>query len=84
MRQIMSAVDCVDWIEATLDEVLPREGARPGALAAAMRYAVGSGGKRVRPLVCLAAAVAAGGRAEDAKYLVCSQRRHWMPLGIGR
>ena len=55
-------------IEATLNEVLPREGARPGALAAAMRYAVGSGGKRVRPLVCLAAAVAAGGRAEDAKY----------------
>ena len=55
-------------IEATLDEALPREGSRPGALAAAMRYAVGSGGKRVRPLVCLAAAVAAGGRAEDAKY----------------
>ena len=58
----------VDFIEATLDEVLPREGDRPSALAAAMRYAVGSGGKRVRPRICLAAAVAAGGCAEDARY----------------
>ena len=33
-----------------------------------MRYAVGTGGKRIRPLVCLASAVAVGGQAEDAKY----------------
>ena len=33
-----------------------------------MRYAVGTGGKRIRPLVCLASAVAVGGTAEDAKY----------------
>ena len=33
-----------------------------------MRYAVGTGGKRIRPLVCLASAVAVGGAAEDAKY----------------
>ena len=37
-------------------------------LSEAMRYAVGTGGKRIRPLVCLASAVAVGGRAEDAKY----------------
>ncbi len=54
--------------EATLDEVLPAAGARPAALADAMRYAVGSGGKRIRPLVCMAASVAAGGAAEDARY----------------
>ena len=54
--------------EATLDEVLPAAGARPAALADAMRYAVGSGGKRIRPLVCMAASVAAGGSAEDARY----------------
>ena len=55
-------------IERTIDEVLPKEGARPAELSAAMRYAVGAGGKRIRPLVCLASAVAVGGRAEDARY----------------
>ena len=55
-------------IEATLDEVLPRPDARPAVLHEAMRYAVGTGGKRIRPLVCLGAAVAAGGRYEDARY----------------
>jgi geranylgeranyl diphosphate synthase, type II len=35
-------------------------------LADAMGYAVGGGGKRVRPVLCLATAEAAGGRAEDA------------------
>ena len=33
-----------------------------------MRYAVGTGGKRIRPQICLASAVAVGGEAEDAKY----------------
>ena len=58
----------IEVIEETLDEVLPAEGARPAALAEAMRYAVGSGGKRIRPQICLAASVAAGGAAADAKY----------------
>lgn len=55
-------------VEATLDEVLPRPDERPGDLSAAMRYAVGTGGKRIRPIVCLASAIAAGGSAEDARY----------------
>ena len=55
-------------IERTLDEVLPKEGERPAELSAAMRYAVGAGGKRIRPLICLASAVAVGGKAEDARY----------------
>ena len=57
-----------DRIEATLDEVLPCEGERPDALSSAMRYAACGGGKRIRPKICLASAVAAGGRAEDALY----------------
>ena len=52
--------------EKAIDAELPRADARPGSLAAALRHAVGSGGKRVRPLIALASAVAAGGRAEDA------------------
>lgn len=55
-------------VEATLDEVLPSAGTRPAVLSEAMRYAVGSGGKRIRPLLALASAVAVGGAAEDARY----------------
>ena len=55
-------------VEATLDEVLPRPEGQAGALFEAMRYAVGTGGKRIRPLVCLASSVAAGGAVKDALY----------------
>lgn len=55
-------------IEETLDEILPKTTERPSRLYEAMRYAVGTGGKRLRPLICLAAAEAVGGTCEDAKY----------------
>ena len=58
----------LDIIEKTLDEVLPKPSERPAVLSEAMRYAVGTGGKRIRPLICLASAVAVGGRAEDARH----------------
>ena len=53
-------------VEQTLSEVLPTS--RPAVLSEAMRYAVGTGGKRIRPLVCLASSVAVGGKPEDARY----------------
>ena len=56
----------LDLIERTLSDSIPDE--RPVVLSEAMRYAVGTGGKRIRPLICLASAVAVGGAAEDAKY----------------
>jgi geranylgeranyl pyrophosphate synthase len=37
-----------------------------GALEEAVRYALGGGGKRIRPVLCLATAEAAGGDAETA------------------
>ena len=58
----------LELVEKTLDEVLPRTNERPTVLSEAMRYAVGTGGKRIRPLICLASAVAVGGKPEDAKY----------------
>lgn len=61
-------VDLLGLVEKTLDEVLPCEGERPGELSSAMRYAVGTGGKRVRPLIALGAALAVGGEAKDAAY----------------
>jgi geranylgeranyl diphosphate synthase type II len=59
-----------DLIESKLDEML-RE-TRPAVLSEAMRHAVMTGGKRVRPLICLAAAAAVGGRAEDAVGPACA------------
>ena len=56
----------LELVESALEEVLPKPEERPRVLSEAMRYAVGTGGKRIRPLVCLASAVAVGGRAEDA------------------
>ena len=41
-------------------------------LAEGIRWAVEGGGKRIRPRICLAAAVAAGGRAEDALVPACA------------
>ena len=59
---------CHNLIEDTLDEVLPKADERPAVLSEAMRYAVGSGGKRIRPHICLFSALAVGGRVEDARY----------------
>ena len=61
-------MDFLDLIEQTLDEILPDATTRPAILSEAMRYAVGTGGKRIRPLICLASATAVGGKAEDARY----------------
>ena len=55
-------------VERTLDDVLPSATERPAVLSEAMRYAVGTGGKRIRPLVCLASSVAVGGTPEDARF----------------
>lgn len=60
----------IDAVEKTLGEVL--SGTRPSALFEAMRHAVLSGGKRVRPRICLASAVAVGGKAEEAIFPACA------------
>lgn len=62
----------LELIEAKLAEILSALGDRPAVLHEAMRYAVGTGGKRVRPLLCLAAAEAVGGRREDAVLPACA------------
>ena len=59
-------------IEQALEAMLPAADAVPQALSQAMRWAVLGGGKRIRPRVCLAAAVAAGGAAEDAVPAACA------------
>ena len=56
--------DLARRVESGLEDlVLHRE---LGDLAEPMRYALGGGGKRIRPVLCLATAEAAGGTVEDA------------------
>ena len=51
-------------VEAALDGSLGPE--RPESLREAMRYSLLAGGKRLRPILCLAACELAGGEAESA------------------
>ena len=49
------------WIDETLDRLLPASRGPARTVAAAMRYAVLAGGKRLRPIVAIAACEACGG-----------------------
>ena len=44
----------------------------PPRIVAAMHYSLTAGGKRLRPILCLAAADAVGGRSEDVLYAGCA------------
>jgi len=57
-----------DELRAAVDAYLARLPLAPelGRLEEVVRYALGSGGKRVRPVLCLAVAEAAGGDGEGA------------------
>ncbi len=59
-------------VDDALEELMPREGSRPSNLVAAMRYSLFAGGKRIRPILVLAAAEAAGGNARDAMFAACA------------
>jgi geranylgeranyl diphosphate synthase type II len=52
-------------VDAMLETILPRSEGPAARLAETMRYAVFSGGKRLRPVLALAACEAFGGRVED-------------------
>lgn len=59
-------------IDAALTARLPRPGDAPAELSRAMRYAVLSGGKRIRPVFTLAACEAVGGREKDVMDAACA------------
>jgi len=52
--------DCAQAIEKTLDEVLPKETEYPQTIHKVMRYSIFAGGKRIRPVLLLAANEACG------------------------
>ena len=59
-------------VDRALDRWLPSEKTKPASLHRAMRYAVFGGGKRLRPVLCLAAAEACGGEISGAMAAACA------------
>ena len=63
--------DSIQDVERELRRLLSAQ-ERPRVLADAMRWAVEGGGKRIRPRICLASAVAVGGASSDALLPACA------------
>lgn len=59
-------------VDAALNSFLPKARVRPSTIHTAMRYSVFAGGKRLRPVLCLAAAEACGGDLEAAMPPACA------------
>ena len=61
-------------IDRALARYLPKENVKPATIHKAMRYSLFAGGKRLRPILCLAAAEACGGKIDNAPC-ACFVRR---------
>ena len=59
-------------IDRALDRALPKASERPRVIHRAMRYSVEAGGKRLRPILVLAAAEACGGDPRKAMPAACA------------
>jgi geranylgeranyl diphosphate synthase type II len=59
-------------VDAALATALPRPPDCPQPVADAMQYSLTAGGKRLRPILCLASADAVGGRRDDALPAACA------------
>jgi geranylgeranyl diphosphate synthase type II len=59
-------------VDRALDRFLPKASTKPTTIHKAMRYSLFAGGKRLRPILCLAAAEACGGLTRRALPLACA------------
>jgi len=59
-------------IDRALERYLPKTTTKPATLHKAMRYSLFAGGKRLRPILCLAAAEACRGKISNALPLACA------------
>ena len=59
-------------IDRALDRFLPKERTPPPTIHKAMRYSLFAGGKRLRPILCLAAAEGSNGKTAAALPLACA------------
>lgn len=61
-----------DEVDAALHAYLPTARTRPATIHKAMRYSLFAGGKRLRPILCLAAAEACDGDTDAAMPSACA------------
>jgi geranylgeranyl diphosphate synthase type II len=59
-------------VDRALDRFLPKASVPPATIHKAMRYSLFAGGKRLRPILCLAAAEACGGKTSAALPHACA------------
>jgi geranylgeranyl diphosphate synthase type II len=59
-------------VDRALDRFLPKATTKPTTIHKAMRYSLFAGGKRLRPILCLAAAEACAGLTKSALPLACA------------
>ena len=59
-------------VDRALGKYLPSARAKPATIHEAMRYSLFAGGKRIRPILTLAAAEACGGQSAKAMPLACA------------
>ena len=59
-------------VEAELDRLVPPETTQPETIHRAMRYSLFAGGKRIRPILCMESAYAAGGEMDGVAACACS------------
>jgi geranylgeranyl diphosphate synthase, type II len=62
----------IAFVDAALDRFVPSAEERPATVHKAMRHSLFAGGKRLRPILCLAAAEACGGSPECALFAACA------------
>lgn len=60
------------YIEAALERAVPEQKKFPPVIFEGMRYSLLAGGKRLRPMMVLAACEAVGGKKEDALPFACA------------
>lgn len=70
LRQYLAAQ--VQAVDAVLDEWVPEEGVEPSTIHRAMRYSLFAGGKRIRPILAIAAANAVSHSIEGVENAACA------------
>jgi geranylgeranyl diphosphate synthase, type II len=59
-------------VDSALDRLLPKASVKPTTIHRAVRYSLFAGGKRMRPILCLAAAEACAGGYDNAIFPACA------------
>ncbi|MEA2014959.1 MAG: polyprenyl synthetase family protein, partial [Thermodesulfobacteriota bacterium] len=59
-------------VDRALEEYLPKRDGFSSEISESMRYTLFAGGKRIRPVLCMASAEAVGGRADTVLSVACA------------